>query len=338
MATQKATGATNVTKLNSSSHTFNHSEEWLEQAAQQVEFSPELLETLRSVFGYGPKEALDIFYDKDQSGNFYKRAAKFDLNQDQLVKLQEINDNNRDVNTGYKIHQENLQNGTFQCTPDPIMINQTGKMVNGGHRTKGGVKAKVETMPMFVMINATEEENMAYDQGKKRTGKAISKMFKDDLINSDSRYLSFCNMASTLGYMGASRQAVGFTNAQHYFNENKDRILDFFKFFDSLGFDDQLNKRGVHRALYLVMFNTIDIDGKEFIEEFATKENAKSDLTILRKSIENKLTDSESKIINNILMTSYEWSGQLAGDRKDRVITNLFREVAPEVKSAAVAS
>jgi hypothetical protein len=191
---------------------------------------------------------------------------------------------------------------------------------------------------MFVMINATEEENMAYDQGKKRTDKAIKKMFKDDDINKDHRYLSFCNMASTLGYMGASRQTVGFTNAQHYFNENKDRILMFFKEFDGFKPDEQMDKRSVHRALYLIKFNDFDLDGDAFIEELFTKEDANSNLTTLRKSIENKLTKSESEILNNILSTCYKWTCLEQGEQKDRDIYNLFREKAPEKGASAKAS
>lgn len=321
----------------------SHSTEWLKEAGEKVALKPGLLKTMKDVFGFDKNQILDVFYDKDQNGDFYKRPARFDLDQTQLQKLQDLNDSNRHVNSGYIIHKENLLNGTFHLTPDPIMINQDGKMVNGGHRTKGGVKAGVDSMPMMVVVNTTEEENLAYDQGKKRTNTAITKMFSNESINSDPRLLPFCYMASTLGYMGASRQSVGITNAKYYLEQNSERILSFFEFFDSFGQSDELNKRSLHRALYLIMHNEHGVDGKDFIKRFFTENKVDDDLTTLRNSIKKKLLTSDPEIIKKTLLLFYHDSGLNLKNKKgkglnEKEIPRCFAEENPVMKSEAKAS
>jgi len=341
MSTKNVSGDNiKITKVNV--RPLNHSEEWLKEAAKQVEFRPELLETMKDIFGLEKNDLLDIFYDKDQNGTFYKRSARFDLDQTQLIKLQELNDENRTVNGGWKIHEENLKNGTFQLTPDPLMINELGKVINGGHRSKGGVKAMeksatIKSMPMMVLVNVTEDENFACDQGKSRTDKAVEKMF-EHRFGKESRVLPFCKIASTLGYMGASRQTMGLTNSEYYYLQNQSRIEKFFSLFDKYEKEDALNKKPAHRALYLIKNNHLDLDGDKFIEEFFTNEAAEDKLAILRRSIIEKHIDSESKIINKILLACHEWAGLERGDQKDRDVLNLFREKAPSIKAEAKAS
>jgi len=336
MSTKEISGdKVKLTKVNV--RTLSHSEEWIKEAATQVEFKPELLETMNDIFGLEKNDLLDIFYDKDQDGNFYKRPAKFDLNKDQISKLKEKNETNRKVNQGYKIHLENLKQGTFILTSDPLMINENGDLNNGGHRITAAFKAEVESIPMMVTINNNKDEMMACDQGKSRSLTAAMKMFFGE-EDQNREVWDLCNMASALGYMGAGRQSLGSTNVYRYFCENKSRITKYFNFIKQFEKPEGLSKRSVNRALFLVLNNDLGIDGQKFIEDFFKAEGKKNKLTTLRNSITDKLLDTDSKIINKILNTCYEQSGKSTEDLKEKDISKLFTEKAPASESIALAS
>ena len=183
----------------------------------------------------------------------------------------------------------------------------------------------------MVVINITEDENLAYDQGKKRTDSSIQKIFEGHELTKDKRIMPLCKMASTYGYIGASRQAIGLTNAQYYYKQNKNKIDGFLDYIDTIQADNMniLEKRAVLRALYLIMYNNLSIDGKEYIKNFITEDKPKSKITTLRESIIEGHIDSDIKIIDKSLLACYELAGLKAEGLKAKDICKMFTEKKP---------
>lgn len=110
-----------------------------------------------------------------------------------------------------------MKNGEWLLTPEPIVIAETGRLLNGQHRLNAVVQADIG-VKMFVVRNVSENAFPAIDRG-------VSRNFAD--ANSVERYLA--ETAKLLTYIRAGRSAAlrdsEVNNDVEFLRENHEALL-----------------------------------------------------------------------------------------------------------------
>lgn len=271
--------------------------------SKEVSLSSNLLNVLNVVFGYNEQDVISKFIDKDEYGNSYTRPSKVFLNYAQIELLLKGNGNNRKVNQGWKTHEENFNNGTYVCSLDPVMLDEEGNVVNGGHRLTAALKSKVSSLEIFLAINVKNEIVLVSDQGKCRTAMAHMKMTFG--VDEPMKIWNLCKLSWLYGPTGSNRQTKSLSSILAYYDQNKENLKNFFEFFGGIISPDGFNKRVVHRALFLIYNSSCVQDPEGYIKKFLTGEGASKKTLELRNMVMNNDMRGENRIASAILSDCY---------------------------------